>query len=84
MQFHAVPLFGPVGPELLIIIAIIVLLFGASRIPNLANAVGKSFGSFKQGREEIEEELNGVTDEVSDLSSSSSSDSENQGDTKNT
>ena len=84
MNVIATPLFGPVGPELLIIIAIIVLLFGASRIPNLANAVGKSFGSFKQGREEIEAELNEVTDEVNDLSSSSSSDSEDQGDTKNT
>lgn len=63
MQSHAVPLFGPVGAELLIIIAIIVLLFGASRIPSLANAVGKSFGSFKQGREEIEEELDELSDE---------------------
>ena len=57
MEMYSAPLFGPVGPELLIILAILILLFGASRIPNLANAVGKSFGSFKQGREEIEEEL---------------------------
>jgi len=62
MPVDVAPLFGPIGPELLIIIAILILLFGASRIPNLANAVGKSFGSFKQGREEIEEELNDETD----------------------
>ena len=58
MQPYPVPLFGPVGPELLVIALILILLFGASRIPNLANAVGKSIGSFKKGREEIEEELN--------------------------
>jgi sec-independent protein translocase protein TatA len=60
MEMYSAPLFGPVGPELLIILAILILLFGASRIPNLANAVGKSLGSFKQGREEIEEELNDI------------------------
>ena len=84
MHVQAVPLFGPVGPELLIIIAIMILFFGASRIPNLANAVGKSFGSFRQGREEIEAELNELTDEVNDLPSSSSSDSEDRDGMKNT
>jgi len=84
MYVQAVPLFGPVGPELLIIIAIIVLLFGASRIPDLANSVGKSFGSFRQGREEIEEELNEVTDEVNDVSSPSSSPSEDRDGANNT
>jgi sec-independent protein translocase protein TatA len=54
---HPIPLFGPVGPELLIILALIILLFGASKIPKLARSSGEAIGEFKKGREEIEEEL---------------------------
>lgn len=50
-------LFGPVGPELLVVLAILVLLFGANRIPKLARSVGESIGTFKKGREEIEDEI---------------------------
>lgn len=63
MPPYPVPLFGPIGPEILVIVLILVLLFGASRLPDLANAVGKSIGSFKQGREEVEEELNADSDD---------------------
>lgn len=48
-------LFGPVGPEILIIIGILVLLFGANKIPKLANNVGKSISEFKKGRDESTE-----------------------------
>ena len=47
----------PGGPELLIVIGICVLLFGANKIPKLANASGKAMGEFKRGRTEIEDEL---------------------------
>lgn len=63
MNSGILPLFGPVGPELLIILFILILLFGASRIPQLGKAVGKSLGSFQKGREEIEAELNEKQDE---------------------
>ncbi len=36
-------------PELLIIFAIIVLLFGASRLPGLGKSVGQSVRGFKSG-----------------------------------
>jgi sec-independent protein translocase protein TatA len=36
-------------PELLIIFAIIVLLFGASRLPGLGKSVGQSVRGFKTG-----------------------------------
>ncbi len=54
-----VPLFGgiPVGPELLIIVLVLVLLFGANRIPKLARSSGEALGEFKKGREEVEAEL---------------------------
>jgi sec-independent protein translocase protein TatA len=47
-----VPLFIPVGPELLIILAVLILLFGANRIPKLARAVGQSLSEFQRGRQE--------------------------------
>lgn len=52
-----IPLFGPIGPEMLVIVLAIVLLFGANKIPKLARSAGKATNEFKQGREKIEEEL---------------------------
>ena len=50
--------FGlPGGPELLIILAVAVLLFGANKIPALARSSGQAMGEFKRGRQEIEEEI---------------------------
>lgn len=52
----------PGGPELLIIVAVVVLLFGASKIPKLARSAGQAEGEFKKGREEVENELRAETD----------------------
>jgi sec-independent protein translocase protein TatA len=42
--------FGGLGlPELLIILFILVLLFGARRLPELARGLGQSVRSFKEG-----------------------------------
>ncbi len=44
-------------PEILIVLLIVILLFGAKRIPGLARGIGKSVTSFKAGmREEPEKE----------------------------
>mgnify|MGYP006290116723 CR=1 FL=1 len=51
-------LFGPVGPEMIVILLVLVLLFGANKIPKLARSSGQAIGEFKKGREDIEEELN--------------------------
>ncbi|MBL8170354.1 MAG: twin-arginine translocase TatA/TatE family subunit [Acidobacteria bacterium] len=43
-------LFGGLGPtELIIILVILLLLFGGSRLPSLAKGLGESIRSFKQG-----------------------------------
>ena len=42
----------PGGVELLVVLLIAVLLFGANRIPKLARASGQALGEFKRGREE--------------------------------
>jgi sec-independent protein translocase protein TatA len=47
----------PGGPELLIVLVVIVLLFGANRIPKLARSTGQAMGEFRRGREQIEEEI---------------------------
>jgi len=51
-------MIGGIGPnELLIIFAVIVLLFGATKLPELAKSMGKSMGEFKKAQKEAEIEL---------------------------
>ena len=40
------------GPEWLIVLGIIVLLFGAKKLPELARSLGKSSSEFKRGMKE--------------------------------
>ncbi|MEF8886729.1 MAG: twin-arginine translocase TatA/TatE family subunit [Haloarculaceae archaeon] len=47
----------PGGPELLIILGIAVLLFGANKLPALARSSGQAMGEFRKGRQEIEDEI---------------------------
>jgi sec-independent protein translocase protein TatA len=56
----------PGGPELLVILLIAVLLFGANKIPKLARSSGEAIGEFQKGREEVEQELQEIRDEGSD------------------
>ena len=66
-MFSTIPAFAvPGGPELLIILAILILLFGASRIPKMARAAGESIGEFKKGQEAAERDL----EEIRNASSS--------------
>jgi sec-independent protein translocase protein TatA len=47
--------FGLSGTELVVIVAAILLLFGAKRIPGLAKGLGKSISEFKKAsRDETE------------------------------
>ena len=47
----------PGGIELLVILAIVILLFGANKLPGLARSSGEAIGEFKKGREQIEREI---------------------------
>jgi sec-independent protein translocase protein TatA len=42
------------GQEILLVVFIILLLFGAKKLPELARSVGKSMGEFKKGQKEGE------------------------------
>lgn len=43
-------------PELIVIAVVIFLLFGATRLPQLAKALGQSKRAFKEGLDEAEKE----------------------------
>ncbi len=50
--------FGPLGgPEIAVIFVVVLLLFGAKKIPELARGLGKSMGEFKKARTEFEDEI---------------------------
>ena len=46
----------PSMPELLIVLAIVVLLFGAKKIPDLAKGMGKGIKDFKKAIKDDDEE----------------------------
>ena len=49
---------GMLGPqEMIIIFLIVLLLFGAKKIPDLARGVGKGMGEFKKAKSEFEREI---------------------------
>lgn len=52
-------LFGNLGvTEVLIIAFVILLLFGGKKIPELMRGLGKGVSSFKQGMNDIQNEIN--------------------------
>ncbi len=49
---------GPIGmPEMIMIFIVILLLFGAKKLPELARGIGKSMGEFKKAKDEFEHEI---------------------------
>jgi len=52
-------MFGGIGvQELLLIFLVVLLLFGAKRIPEIAKGLGKGIRDFKQAMNETKEEIN--------------------------
>jgi len=50
--------FGmPGGWELVIIVLVVILLFGAKKIPELAKGLGKGIREFKDATKEIKDEI---------------------------
>ena len=45
------------APEIIFIVLIVLLLFGGKKIPELMKGLGKGVKSFKQGMNEMEEEV---------------------------
>jgi sec-independent protein translocase protein TatA len=71
-MFTQLPLFVPggLGPlEMGIIFLIVIVLFGANKLPKLARSSGQAIGEFQKGREQIEQELNEMQQEAEDATS---------------
>jgi sec-independent protein translocase protein TatA len=49
-------MFGLRPVELLLILAVIIVLFGAKRLPQLGSAIGESLKGFKRSMREVNEE----------------------------
>ena len=65
---------GSLGlPEILLIALIILLLFGGKKIPELMKGLGKGVKSFKQGLNEVNDEINAPIDGESKSKGDSSS-----------
>ncbi len=48
-------MFG--GWEIMLVVAVLFLLFGASRLPQLAKSLGQTRRAFKEGLEDAEKEI---------------------------
>ena len=46
----------PGWPEIMLILLVLLLLFGAKRLPDLARSIGRSLSEFRKGRQEGETE----------------------------
>ena len=65
-------MFGIGTQELIIFLIIVLVLFGGSRIPNIARSLGKSITEFKKGVQGIEDEANASVDDQQTKSESKS------------
>ena len=52
----------PNGPELFIVIGVVLLLFGAPKIPQFARSLGQAQREFRKGTEEADTETDGTKD----------------------
>lgn len=67
MSLPHFPLAFNLGPtELIIILLIVMLLFGAKRLPELAKGMGKSIREFKKASSETEDEIKPAAEAKSD------------------
>jgi sec-independent protein translocase protein TatA len=58
-------MFGNLGAgEIILIVLVILLLFGAKKIPELAQGLGKGMKEFKKSLKDVEDEIKKTDDEV--------------------
>jgi sec-independent protein translocase protein TatA len=55
-------LFNLAGPDLLIILLIVLLLFGAKKLPELAKGMGQAVREFNRAKDDFEKELTRPTE----------------------
>lgn len=52
------------GQEIFIILLIVLLLFGANKIPDIARGLGKGMAEFKKAADDIKREMNDHTNDL--------------------
>jgi sec-independent protein translocase protein TatA len=58
-------MFGNLGAgEIILIVLVILLLFGAKKIPELAQGLGKGMKEFKKSLKDVEDEIKKTDDDV--------------------
>lgn len=63
---------GPFGIwELLIILVIVLLLFGARRLPDMAKGIGQAIKEFRKGVKDVQDDLEGTGSTASQSSTNS-------------
>ncbi|QBI21715.1 twin-arginine translocase TatA/TatE family subunit [Egibacter rhizosphaerae] len=68
----------PQGPELIIILGVLVLLFGARKLPELGGAVGRTITNFRKGMDEAKDELDAAKDGGDDTEAEDVADGEGE------
>lgn len=48
------------GPEIILILCVMLLLFGAKKLPQFARSLGQASGEIKKARKEFDDELKGA------------------------
>jgi len=64
-------------PELLIIVAIALIVFGPNKLPELAKAFGRAMREFKKATEEVKESFEAETRDLEELKSTLTEEKEN-------
>jgi len=58
-------MFGNLGAgEIILIVLVVLLLFGAKEIPELARGIGKGMSEFKKGLKDVETEIKSTDTDV--------------------
>ena len=52
------------GQEIFVILLVVLLLFGANKIPEIARGLGKGMREFKKAADDIKKEMNDHTNDV--------------------
>ncbi len=68
MSFLSILLFGmPGGWEWVIIVLVVLLLFGAKKIPELARGLGRGIREFKDATKEVKKEVSEAGKDIKDV-----------------
>lgn len=70
----------PGWQEILLILVVIVLIFGAKRIPEIAKALGKASGEYKKAKNAMQEEIQDIEKENSEKQTAELKDAEKPSD----